>query len=149
MVYLIYNQLKGDVVNMKKLIIGLMVAVGILGGCSQQAQETVTIEDLRASSTGSKWAVDKQEVVESNVGNGEEYAYTITAVIDDEVYGIPLNKESSTNKGIFLYKSEIGFDVGEGDNIVVVWGEEEDIFESIEKAIVAEDGSIVPESYYY
>jgi hypothetical protein len=146
---------------MKKLIMVLGMAVALIGGvtgCStvnesaegQVSQEVIDglMEDLRASSTGSKYQVEKEEVVESNVGNGEEYAYTITAIIDDEVYGIPLNKESSTNKGIFLYQSEIGFEVGEGDNIVVVWGEEEDIFQSIERAIIAEDGSIVPESFY-
>jgi hypothetical protein len=148
---------------MKKLIMVLGMAVALIGGvvgCSNtvmnegaegtvpQAEIDSLMAEVRASSTGSKWAVEKEEVVESNVGDGQEYAYTITAIIDDEVYGIPLNKESYTNKGIFLYQSEIGFEVGEGDNIIVVWGEEEDIFQSIERAIITEDGSIVPESFY-
>jgi hypothetical protein len=134
---------------MKKFIMGLVVVGAMLGlgfaeyvESAREADIKTTLEDIREDSQGSEYKV------ESNVGNGERYSYVISAVIDDEVYGIPLDKISSTNKGIFLYKNEIGFEVGEGDKIVVVWGEEEDIFQSIERGIVAEDGSIVPESFY-
>lgn len=71
---------------------------------------------------------------ENNVGNGQAYSYTITAVIDGEVYGIPINKESEGNRGIFLYEREIPFTVDEGDKITVIWGAEEDEFAYIGRA---------------
>lgn len=67
----------------------------------------------------------------TNVGDGEVYTYTITAVIDDEVHGIPVTKASEGNRGIFLYAHELDFIADEGDIIEVVWGEEEDVFERI------------------
>src|SRR5690606_31455067 len=71
---------------------------------------------------------------ENNVGNGQAYSYTITAVIDGEVYGIPIDKESEGNRGIFLYEREIPFTVDEGDEITVIWGAEEDEFAYIGRA---------------
>lgn len=85
---------------------------------------------------------------EDNVGNGEEYAYKITEVVGDEIHGLPLNKEGFGNRGIFLYKHEVSFDVKAGDEIIVVWGEYEDEFERIERAVQAEDGSYVSEKFY-
>lgn len=74
----------------------------------------------------------KESNVGTNVGDGEAYTYNITAVIDDEIYGIPAEGEASDdNAGIFLYADEVGFVLDEGDTIEVVWGAEEDIFESI------------------
>lgn len=83
-----------------------------------------------------------------NVGNGMMYAYKITQVDDKEVRGYPLNYESRGNRGIYLYPEEVGFDVKVGDEIGVVWGEEEDEFKSIEPAIMAEDGTYVGASFY-
>lgn len=90
------------------------------------------------------------EQVQSNVGDGQTYVYEITDVdwTTDEIHGVPMNKESYTNKGIFLYGQEVPFDVEVGDRIAVVWGETEDEFASIERALQAEDGSWVGESFY-
>lgn len=85
---------------------------------------------------------------ENNVGNGEQYAYEITEINGDEINGLPLNKISDDNRGILLYQNEVAFDVKIGDKIIVVWGEYEDVFKSIEKAVVAEDGSLVSTTYY-
>jgi hypothetical protein len=85
------------------------------------------------------WNALKEEPTENNVGNGEAYTYHITAVIDDEIYGIPATgEESEDNGGIFLYADEVDFVLDEGDTIEVVWGAEEDLFESIEKVDDAE-----------
>jgi len=77
--------------------------------------------------------MEQKEQEQNNVGNGEEYSYIITDVIGNEVHGLPLDKESDDNKGIFLYEEELTFEVAVGDKIVVVWGEYEDEFKSIEK----------------
>lgn len=69
--------------------------------------------------------------VKSNVGDGQSYPYEITYVDNGEIHGIPLAKESCTNKGIFLFEDEVDFQLDEGDKIEVIWGENEDEFESI------------------
>lgn len=71
--------------------------------------------------------------VPSNVGDGQTYSYTVTEVKGEEIHGVPLDKYSCTNKGIFLLKDEVSFEVNVGDAIEVVWGENEDEFASIEK----------------
>ena len=76
----------------------------------------------------------------SNVGDGQSYHYHVTEVSDTEIHGLPLNRISDGNRGIFLYTDEVSFDVQVGDHIAVVWGEEEDIFESITLLDRAEDG---------
>ncbi|QJI52316.1 hypothetical protein [Psychrobacillus phage Perkons] len=68
----------------------------------------------------------------NNVGNGQEYEYQITVIEDNEIHGIPLNKMSDDNQGIFLYDNELDFNVNIGDKIVVIWGQYEDEFERIE-----------------
>lgn len=69
----------------------------------------------------------------NNVGNGEAYTYKITEIIGDEIHGEPTNKISSDNRGILLFQDEVSFSVSEGDVISVIWGNEEDEFESITK----------------
>lgn len=140
---------------MKKFIIGLGIVVAIIGGVygvskyvqhvqianlmdelfvdegaegtASQVEIDNLMESLRVDSTGSKYKRD------SNVGNGEEYSYKVTEIIGDEIHGVAIDKVSSDNAGIFLYASEVSFDVQIGDNLVVVWGAEEDVFKSIEK----------------
>lgn len=90
---------------------------------------------LTMVSTVTTYAMDVNEhdgpYYGTNVGDGEVYTYTITAVIDGEVHGIPVTKASEGNRGIFLYADELDFIADEGDVIEVVWGEEEDVFERI------------------
>lgn len=69
----------------------------------------------------------------SNVGDNQSYQYKITNIEGNEINGKPLDNISDDNKGVFLYKNELDFFVNEGDKISIVWGEEEDIFKSIEK----------------
>jgi len=71
----------------------------------------------------------------NNVGNGEPYSYVITEVDGDEIHGKPLNKISYDNRGIFLYQSEVSFNVKVGDKITVVWGDYEDEFVSIDRMV--------------
>lgn len=81
-------------------------------------------------------SVSPATVVQSNVGDGLKYAYRITEISGNEVHGLPLNRESETNRGIFLYNDEIPFNVQVGDEIMVMWGEYEDEFLSIESVPV-------------
>lgn len=75
------------------------------------------------------------ESIETNVGNNKPYNYTITSIEGNKIHGKATNKISNDNHGIFLYKDELPFNVTKGDNIQVIWGEEEDIFKSITKLI--------------
>lgn len=86
--------------------------------------------------------------VESNVGDGQPYVYEITDKDGMELHGIPLTKESDGNKGIFLYTTEVPFDVEVGDRIMVVWGEYEDEFAVIERAYKKDNGDWIGQSMY-
>lgn len=64
--------------------------------------------------------------------DNQPYTYEITEVTGNEIHGVPIDgEESDDNGGIFLYQSELDFDVQEGDLVTVVWGEYEDEFKSI------------------
>lgn len=73
----------------------------------------------------------------TNVGDGQTYSYIVTElkVVDgvEEVHGLPVTKGGTGNRGIFLYASELDFEVEVGEFVHVVWGEEEDEFASITK----------------
>lgn len=128
---------------MKKFIgvvLGFALSLSVLGF-------GVTIHNQKVEAKEAQ--VLDEEVSHSNVGDGEEYAYVITEVNGDEINGVPLTKASDENRGIFLLADEVSFDVKVGDQIIVVWGEYEDEFKSIERALIAEDGSVVPESFYH
>lgn len=58
--------------------------------------------------------------IQSNVGDSNEYHYVITEINGNEVYGEAINNISNDNKGIFLYESELDFNVTVGDKISVV-----------------------------
>lgn len=135
---------------MKNLTMGLLLAVNIFGAMFFGTEETSAKfnrvkDDVITISSDSSETVEP--VVVSNVGDGQEYAYVVTEIIDGdygvEIHGLPLNKKSSTNCGIFLYQSEVSFDVKVGDKIVVVWGEEEDEFELIDRAVKNSKGEYV------
>lgn len=64
--------------------------------------------------------------------NEEFYMYEITNA-DNEIYGDAINKRSEDNHGVFLYASELDFEVSTGDIIAIKWGEHEDEFERIIK----------------
>lgn len=98
---------------LKKFIAGVIATITLFAGAG--AGVTAEVECLE----------------NTNVGDGLEYIYEVTEINENEVHGIPLNRISCGNKGIFLYKDEIGQDVRIGDIVGVVWGEEEDIFENI------------------
>ena len=76
---------------------------------------------------------EAETFVNDNVGNGEPYEYTITEVNEEGIFGIPNNKASEGNRGIYLLEDEVDFIADEGDVIEVIWGEEEDEFQSIKK----------------
>lgn len=118
----------------KKLTGALVITLGLVGSLFLGAEETHAKSPVR---------VKEEAVVTSNVGDGQEYAYEITEIKGKEVHGKPLNKGSHTNRGIFLYKEEIGFDVKVGDSIVVVWGEVEDEFVLIDHAVKLKNGDYV------
>jgi len=98
---------------MKMLISLIMVSIVIIG-CSN-------VELVNQ---------DKQT---SNVGDNQSYQYEITSIQGDEIYGKAINKISEDNHGIFLYQEEVSFNVNVGDKLGVIWGNEEDIFKSIER----------------
>lgn len=135
---------------MKNFTIGLLLAVNIFGAMFLGTEETsakfnrVKDEVITVSNESSE---NVEPVVVSNVGDGQEYAYVITEIRNGdygvEIHGTPLNKESYTNRGIFLYQSEVSFDVKVGDKIVVVWGEEEDEFELIDRAVKNNKGEYI------
>ena len=110
---------------MKKTITTLLTVVLI--GVGAMNVEAVNVEMLDDNK------VESHVFVESNVGDGLTYKYVITEVFDNEIHGLPLNRESYTNRGIFLLQDDVSFDVKVGDEIAVVWGEEEDEFQSITK----------------
>lgn len=124
--------------KIKNLIAGLTLALAVAGCASENVQEAPS------------QAVESEVTVDTtqNVGNGLGYAYTVTDISEREMQGTPLNYESDGNKGLMLYLDEIGFEVELGDEIIVVWGEYEDEFLSIERAVQTEDGTYVGESFY-
>lgn len=132
MVYLVYNKNeKADDIMFKKLTGALVITLGLVG--------SLLVGGDNAS------AKVNEDVVVSNVGDGQEYAYEITEINGNEIHGVALNKKSSTNAGIFLYKNELDFKVKVGDKIVVMWGEYEDEFELIDRAVKLENGEYVSE----
>ena len=137
---------------MKKLttiFTGLALALSIVTGVNAVVLNNIIQEEIQDKEVKSVDVQNAKSVdVSNNVGNGEKYAYEITEINGDEINGIPLNKASNDNAGILLFEDEVGFDVEVGDKIVVVWGEYEDEFVSIERAVQAEDGSYVGESFY-
>lgn len=124
--YNIINNTKGEMFMTKttKIVMGIfMVCVlGLAGLGGYLGVELAVTVDAKL-----------KEEETNNVGNRLTYEYEITSIKGDEVNGVPITRESEDNKGIFLYKSEIGFDVKVGDKIAVVWGDYEDEFASITK----------------
>ena len=116
---------------MKKFTGALLVVAGIVGSLITGADDTT-------AKVRNDVVVESQEV-ESNVGDGQEYAYEIVEITGNEVYGKPLNKESYTNKGLYILTEEIGFDVKIGEQIVVVWTEYEDEFAFIDRAVYTKE----------
>ena len=116
---------------MKKFAGALLVVAGIVGSL-------ITGADDANAKVRNEVVVGEQEV-ESNVGDGQEYAYEIVEIVGDEVYGKPLNKESHTNKGLYILKEEIGFDVKVGEQIVVIWTEYEDVFALVDRAVYTKE----------
>lgn len=112
---------------------------------SEQTSEYTPIQTQYNKSTQSESTInpfDKYKVFYNppiksyinNVNNNQEYTYKVTSITDNgEIHGKALNKISSDNAGIFLYQSELDFNVKPGDTIAVVWGENEDEFKSIKK----------------
>ncbi|MGG3890335.1 hypothetical protein [Metabacillus fastidiosus] len=106
-----------------KIILSIII-IFIIAACNTNQTETAPIKENELT----------VKAESNNVGNGEEYQYEITSVNGNgEINGVALNKISSDNAGIFLYQSELDFDVKAGDKIAVVWGSEEDEFKSIKK----------------
>lgn len=132
---------------MKKIIFGSALVLALLTGCGAESQvQQASIEKDTVMQVQTTEGI-KDANVYYNVGNGVGYAYKVTEVTDSEINGLPLNYASEGNQGILLYPEEVAFDVKVGDEILVVWGENEDEFELIEKAIQKEDGTYVSESY--
>ena len=169
-----------EIDNMKKLtaiFTGLALALGIVTGIAgvelynviQQAKVDSMMEELRANSTGSKWAVD-------NVSNVDEpYMYVVTEVYGDEINGLAITNVAPDNGGVVLsYEHNNVPQVETGDIILVDYGmtfdevtdvEVIDPFEVTTELIASmptqikstdgeryfkeEDGSYTPESYYY
>lgn len=117
-------------------------AVEVLDAQADNVEVGSEIEVLSSEEIQQAWNED----ITNNVGNGQEYAYAISHVDGDKVYGVALNKKSHSNGGIFLYADEIPFVADEGDKIIVVWGEEEDEFEVISRAVQATDGTYLRDS---
>ena len=115
---------------MKKLLgilgLSLVVVIGMVFALS------LTEEPVKQAEVP-EVAEEAETFVNDNVGNGEPYEYTITEVNEEGIFGIPKNKASEGNRGIFLLEDEVDFIADEGDVIEVIWGEEEDVFQSIKK----------------
>lgn len=126
---------------MKKLTGGFLVVAGIVGALLLGAEET-------GAKVRTDVILEDEYVSASNVGDGQEYAYEIVEINGDEVHGVPLNKASEGNRGLFIYKDEIGFDVEVGDGIVVVWGEYEDEFALVDRAVYVEGKGYLSEKSY-
>jgi hypothetical protein len=172
------KQIKGRDVYMKKFIVALGVAVMTMVGCtSQQAgviDESVEgyvpqaeidnlMEELRASSTGSKYKVE------------EPYMYVVTEVYGDEINGLSITNKTSDNGGVVLsYEYNNVPQVETGDIVMVEYGEAFDDVVSVEvvdcfdltneqlasmptqiksadgeRHFLEEDGSYSAESIYY
>ena len=112
---------------MKKFAGTLLVVAGIVGSLITGADDT-------NAKVRNDVVVESQEV-ESNVGDGQEYAYEIVEINGEEMYGEPLNKKSKTNVGLTIFADEVGFDVKLGDKIVVIWTEYEDEFAFVDRAV--------------
>lgn len=126
---------------MRKLLMNTVLVVAMVGSVTGCSSNEVATQPQAPNKI-------VEVIPNDNVGNGQHYTYEITEINGNEINGLPLDKASYGNRGILLYTSEVGFDVQIGDAISVVWGEYEDEFKSIEKAVKAEDGSYVPESFY-
>ena len=116
---------------MKKFAGALLVVAGIVGSLVTGADDTT-------AKVRNDVVVETQEV-ESNVGDGQEYAYEIVEINGDKMYGEPLNKKSDTNVGLTIYADEVGFDVELGDEIVVIWTEYEDEFAFVDRAVYTDE----------
>ena len=94
----------------------------------------IMVSIVIAATTGcNNVELTNQDKQTSNVGDNQSYQYEITSIQGDEIYGKAINKISEDNHGIFLYQEEVSFNVNVGDKLGVIWGNEEDIFKSIER----------------
>ena len=116
---------------MKKFTSAVLVVAGIVGSM-------ITGADDANAKVRNDIVVEAQEV-ESNVGDGQEYAYEIVEINGDRMYGKPLNKKSDTNVSLTIYADEVGFDVELGDEIVVIWTEYEDEFAFVDRAVYTDE----------
>ncbi|MGM7720532.1 hypothetical protein [Metabacillus sp. Hm71] len=118
--------------TLKLIILSTLIILTIAGCSNAQA-----IQQTKQDNPIQQYKVLYNPLIENyinNVGNNQEYLYQITSITDNgEIHGKALNKVSSDNAGIFLYQSELSFNVQTGDKISVVWGQYEDEFKSIEK----------------
>jgi hypothetical protein len=125
---------------MKKTILALFLLASTLAGSYES-------NDCEAGSLSEFGIINTSDInIEKNVGNGLAYTYQVTEVLTDKITGVPLTYASSGNKSILLYKSEFAFNAKAGDKIILVWGNEEDEFQYIEKAVEVNDGIYIPES---
>jgi hypothetical protein len=145
---------------MKKVIILLMVmAVAVIGFSTNKVgiNESVSaqMEDIRENSRGSKYlvkspskAVETTKEIEKSTPYNDEYdfyTYEITKVFEDEIDGVGLDRDG----GIVLSKYYDNVDLSEGDIITVVFeAEEEGKIVDIQKLVMKEDGSYIPEKLY-
>ena len=131
---------------MKKniMLVVSIITIALLSVYTYQLKGEINKQQNKASIFESKYAkllLDQPKTDENlvemeeynNVGNGETYEYKITSIKGNEISGVPVNKQSNDNQGIFLYTDELDFTAHVGDKIAVVWGEYEDEFKSITK----------------
>lgn len=130
----------------KKIAKVLIMSVTIVGAMTMVEEESNAKVNRTKEGNVVVTEQAQEEQIVSNVGDGQEYAYYVTEIIGNQIFGTPLNKESYTNKGIFLYKEEVSFDVKVGDEIVVMWGNEEDEFILIDRAVKDENGEYISET---
>lgn len=125
--------MKTKLIKSIKLTLSIITILTI-AACSNVEAETIQptkqIDPIQQYKVSNTYNPPIEKYI-NNVGNNESYTYKITSVSNNEVHGEATNNISLDNAGIFLYQSELDFNVQPGDTISVVWGQYEDEFKSI------------------
>lgn len=136
-------KIKKERCSMMKKILGT-----VLAGLAIFAGVMVAVNNIDEEIEEPMKAVEATDMIKENTPYADEYdffTYKITEVIGDEINGLGLDNDG----GIVLSKKYDNVDLKEGDIITVVFeAGTEDVIVDVQKLVMVEDSSYIPEGFY-
>lgn len=129
------------------VLAGLAIFVGVMVFANNY-HDTYAVDNIDEVVKKNMKAVEATDIIKENTPYADEYdffTYKITEVIGDEINGLGLDNDG----GIVLSKKYDNVDLKEGDVITVVFeAGAEDVIVDVQKLVMVEDGSYIPEGFY-